>query len=147
MATLTADEKADKIITGLMGTAVAGALIPLPLAVPFMAAVAGGVVAIGTCYGVTLTKNDAWKLVREFFKAAGLTWTAINVGSVFISSVLYATGAGAPVAITMDVVQSTAIAYAVGQAAKHYFKGNRSRDELGARMRDAFRERTAAMRS
>jgi len=134
---MTPDEKADKIIMGLTATGAAAGGIPVPLLVPFMGAVAGGVVAIGACYGVQLTRDEAWKLIREFFKAAGFVWTATFIGGEFIVWILAATGAGLPVALALDAVQCTVIAYAVSTAAKHYFKGQRSRDEIRAVMRRA----------
>jgi uncharacterized protein (DUF697 family) len=136
----TAEQKADAIIKGLMSSGVATAVIPLPLGVPFMAVVAGGVVGIGTCYGVKLTKDEAWSLIKEFFKAAGLTFMALNVGWLFISAILTFTGAGYPVAVALDATQATAIAYAVGSSAKFYFSGQRSRKELGEMMRESFKE-------
>jgi uncharacterized protein (DUF697 family) len=141
---MTPDEKADKVIAGLLASAAAAAAIPLPLTVPFMAVVAGGVVAIGSCYGVTLTKADAWKLIREFFKAAGFVWGAANVGGVVISWVLAVTGAGYPVAVTLDAATGMTVAYAIGHAAKHYFRGETSKDQIRAAMRDAVRQAKAA---
>jgi hypothetical protein len=140
---MTPDEKADKIIRGLVaGGLVAGAL-PVPLTVPFMATVAGGVVAIGACYGVQLNKADAWKLIREFFKAAGLVYAGAMVGGQFIAWILTATGFGLPVALALDAGQAAAIAYGVGSASKCYFKGQRSRDEIRAVMRSAMAEAKA----
>ena len=137
---MTPDQKADKIITGLITTGVAAGGVPIPLTVPFMAAVAGGVVAIGACYGVQLTRDEAWKLIREFFKAAGFVWMATAVGGQLGVLILAATGAGYPVALALDAVQGAVIAYAVGTAAKHYFKGQKSRDEIRAVMRSAVSE-------
>jgi uncharacterized protein (DUF697 family) len=136
----TPEQKADAIIKGMMSSGVAGAIIPLPLGIPFMGVVAAGVVGIGVCYGVELTKDEAWKLIKEFFRAAGLTFMAINVGGLFISAVLNFSGAGYPVAVALDAAQATAIAYAVGTSAKVYFSGEHSRKELGAVMRNAFKE-------
>ena len=136
----TAEEKADAVIAGMVSAGLAGAVIPVQLTIPFMATVAGGVVGIGRCYGTELTKDEAWKLVREFFKAAGFTYMAINAGSLFISQALYVTGLGYPAAVAMDAASSTAIAYSVGAAAKAYFSGQRSRKELGAVMRNNLRE-------
>jgi hypothetical protein len=65
---------------------------------------------------------------------------AVNVGSVFLTAVLNVTGVGYPVAVALDAAQSSAIAYAVGSAAKAYFSGQRSRKELGALMRKGLRE-------
>ena len=132
----TADEKADAIIKGMVATGVATAVIPLPLGVPFMGAVASGVVAIGACYGAQLNKDEAWTLVKEFFRAAGITYMALNVGWTFISAILNFTGLGYPAAVALDATQATAISYAVGSAAKYYFSGQRNRKELGKIMRN-----------
>lgn len=140
---MTEDEKANRIIKRMMaGGAVAGG-VPVPALVPFMGVVAGGVVAIGSCYGVQLTKGDAWKLIREFFRAAGFTFTAGMVGGHFTTWIISATGLGLPVALALDAAQCTLIAYAVGTAAKHYFKGATSRAELRTVMRDALAEARA----
>jgi hypothetical protein len=101
----TPEQKADAIIKGMMSSGVAGAIIPLPLGIPFMGVVAAGV-----------------------------------VGGLFISAVLNFSGAGYPVAVALDAAQATAIAYAVGTSAKVYFSGEHSRKELGAVMRNAFKE-------
>jgi uncharacterized protein (DUF697 family) len=143
---MTAEQKTDKIIKGMVSAGVATGVIPLPLGLPFMAAVATGVVAIGACYGVELTRDEAWKLIREFFKAAGFTFFATNVGWQFITGLMYATGFGSPFAAALDTAQCVAIAYAVGAAAKHHFSGQRSRRELGAVMRSAYLERKSSGR-
>jgi hypothetical protein len=132
---MTPDQKADRIIAGMVSTGVATAVVPLPLGIPFMGAVAGGVVAIGACYSVSLSKDEAWKLIREFFKAAGFTFFALNVGWQFITWIMYATGAGAPVAMALDTTQCVAIAYAVGEAAKFYFSKQAFNRQLGAKLR------------
>lgn len=140
----SAEEKSDKIIKGMMATAVTMAVIPAPLGVPFLAVVATGVVGIGTCYGVELNKEDAWKLIREFFRAAGVTFMALNVGGLLVSSLVTVTGAGYPVAAALDAAQGTAIAYAVGHAAKYYFSQQENRREMTSAMR---RELGEIMRS
>lgn len=55
---------------------------------------AGGVVGIGASYGVTLTKDEGWKLVKEFFKAAAFTYAATIVGGKLISFAVAVTGIG-----------------------------------------------------
>jgi uncharacterized protein (DUF697 family) len=137
---MTPDERADQIIKGMASTGVAVGLIPVPLGIPFMAAVGTGVIAIGRCYGVELTKDEAWKLVREFFKAAGITYMATAVGWQFITALAKATGFGYPVAAALDAAQAAIIAYAVGAASKAYFKGERNNKQLGAVLRSAVTE-------
>lgn len=137
----TSEEKADAIIAGMISAGVTMAAVPVMLQVPFMGVLAGGVVGIGTSYGVTLTKAEGRKLVKEFFKAAGFTYAATIVGGKLISVAVAVTGIGYPGAVALDAVTSAAEAYAVGAAAKHYFAGDKSRRELGAVMRNAFNEK------
>jgi uncharacterized protein (DUF697 family) len=137
---MTSDERADRIIKGMASTGVAVAVIPLPLGIPFMGAMGAGVVSIGRCYEVELTKDEAWKLIREFFKAAGMTYMATLMGWQFITALGKATGFGYPVAVALDATQAAVIAYAVGAAAKAYFKGGRSNEQLRAAIRNAVTE-------
>jgi hypothetical protein len=137
---MTPDEKADKIIKGLTATGVAAGGVPVPMLVPFMAAVSSGVVAIGACYGVPMSRDQAWKLIREFFKAAGFVYAATFVGGAFITWILTATGVGLPVALALDAAQCAVIGYTVGTAAKHYFKGETSHAELRTIVRGAMAE-------
>ena len=62
---------------------------------------------------------------------------------MLLSGAMTATGAGYVVGVALDAAQSSAIAYAVGNAAKHYFAGERSRKALGAVMRSAFKQQKA----
>jgi uncharacterized protein (DUF697 family) len=136
---MTPDEKADRIVKGLVVTGAAAGGIPVPLLVPFMVSMAGGVVAIGACYGVSLTKDEAWKLIREFFKAAGFAFMATQVGGLVIGTVMAMTGFGYPVALAMDAAQCAVIAYAIGAAAKHYFKHDQSLSGIRGVIREATR--------
>jgi uncharacterized protein (DUF697 family) len=137
---MTPDERADRVIKGMASTGVAMGLAPLPLTIPFMGAIGVGVVSIGRCYGVELTKDEAWKLIREFFKAAGMAYMAVLVGGQFIWALGKATGFGYPVAAALDATTAAVVAYAVGAASKAYFKGERSKQELKAVMRNAAAE-------
>jgi uncharacterized protein (DUF697 family) len=136
---MTPDERADRIIKGMATASAAMGVLPIPV-LPFMATAATGVVAIGRCYGVELTKDEAWKLIKQVFKAAGTTYMATYVGWNFILMLGKATGFGIPVAMVLDGAQSAAISYAVGAAAKAYFKGERNNKVLGAVLRNAVTE-------
>ncbi len=83
------DENADKAIKAMITAAVGVAVVPVYVNWALTASVLGsGVVAIGLCYGVELTKDEAWKLVKQFIFAAGSFFLAANVGSKFIAMVL-----------------------------------------------------------
>ena len=47
-----------------------------------------GVVGIGLCYGVQLTKDEAWMLTKQFITAAGFWFTAMTVGTKLMSALL-----------------------------------------------------------
>lgn len=133
------DEKADIAIKAMMGTVVGTAAIPAHVNWAFTATALGaGVVSIGFCYGVQLTKEEAWKLVQQFFLAAGTWFLAMNFGSKFLAMVLSSTGLGHGAAFAMDATISSAAAYAIGETAKEYFKGQRDMNKIGKTMRNSF---------
>lgn len=133
----TPEQKADAIIAGMVTTGLAMATIPTPFlcTVPFVGAMATGVVAIGACYGTTLTKDEGWKLVKEFFKAAGFTYAGTIVGGKLIGFALAATGIGYAGYVALDAATAAAMAYGVGGAAKYYFAGGRERSKIRSIMR------------
>ncbi len=130
------DKRADAAIAAMVTAAMGGAVVPVVVSWPVaMAAMGSGVVAIGLCYGVKLTKDEAWRLVIMFIKAAGLTFCGLTVASQLLSAVLVSTGLGYGAAIALDAATCGSIAYAVGGTAKAYFKGERDKAKLGRMMR------------
>lgn len=140
------DAKADAVIASMVAAGVGGAVIPVVLTLPYIAALCAGVVAIGRCYGTELTKDEAWKLVRQLILAAGFTTMAVLTSSKLIAAILASTGVGYLGGVAMDAVSSAAIAYAVGGAAKSYFKGERNNQILGRQVRDRLRHATSELR-
>lgn len=66
------NEKADKAIKAMMATVVGTALVPAHVNWALTASAMGaGVVAIGLCYDIKLTKDEGWKLVKQFILSAG----------------------------------------------------------------------------
>jgi uncharacterized protein (DUF697 family) len=139
-----ADDKADRVIAGMIAGAVGAAAAPVVAWPIFVTGMGVGVVGIGACYGVSLSKDEAWKLIKQFFTAAGFSYMATLVGGKLLTIFLAATGVGYGGAVALDVVTSSAIAYAVGQSAKAYFKGERRNAELGEIFRAAVRRRRSA---
>jgi uncharacterized protein (DUF697 family) len=138
----SADKKADAVIATMIAAATGGAVVPVVISLPTLAAAMGsGVVGIGLCYGVKLSKEEAWKLIRQFISAAGLTFAGFYVGWQMISAILTSTGIGYVGAVAMEAAACAAIAYAVGETSKAYFKGETSKQALRKRMRDAIREK------
>lgn len=136
------DEKAEAIIALMVSGAIALAIVPAHINwALFSGLLGGGVVAIGKVYGVSLSGDDGWKLVKQFFLAAGFTFLALAVGSKIIAALLTTTGIGHLGAMALDSAVSGAIAYAVGKCGKAYFKGERSKDELGRVFRTAFKRK------
>lgn len=134
-----ADNKADKVIKLMIKGMLGAAIIPAQVNWVFIATAMGtGVVSIGLCYGVELTKDEAWKLIKQFISAAGLTFIGLNVGSKILSMILATTGFGYFAAVALDAAISVALGYAVGESAKAYFKGERNNKELGKIFRERF---------
>ena len=141
------NENADKAIGAMMATVVTTALVPAHVNWALTASAMGaGVVAIGLCYGITLTKDEGWKLVRQFILSAGSWFLAMNVGSKILAALMESTGFGYGVGVTIDATTSAAYAWAIGASSKEYFqreylgKSKLSKKELGKIFRDAFKE-------
>lgn len=142
------DSNADKAIASMIATTVGAAAVPAHVNWALMASIlGGGVVAIGLCYDVKLSKDEAWKLVKQFFIAAGSFFIGINISSKIFAMILTSTGIGHIGAVALDAALSSAIAYAIGATAKHYFrndylgKDKLSKAELGNIFRDAFKKK------
>ena len=136
-----ADRAADRAITAMTVAAAGCAVIPIHVNwVAFCTTLGGGVVYIGHCYGVRASREEGWKLIVRFFIAAGFGFMALTFGAKFITAVMKSTGFPYPVGVLLDAVFSAAIAYAVGQSAKAYFRGERRKLELGRIFREAFEQ-------
>ncbi|MGZ8159705.1 MAG: hypothetical protein ACXWT1_18330 [Methylobacter sp.] len=139
MAQDNCDECADKAINTMVAGAAGLAIIPAQVNWALYAGALGaGVIAIGLSYDVKLTKDEAWKLVKQFFLAAGFGFLAANLGAKFMAAALTTTGIGHVGAVALDASISGGTAYAIGGAAKAYFKGERNKDKLGQIMREHF---------
>ena len=141
------NENADKAIAGMMATVVGTALVPAHVNWALTASAMGaGVVAIGICYDVKLSKDEGWKLVKQFIMSAGFWFLSMNVGSKIISALMETTGIGYGAGVAIDAATSAAFAWAIGATAKEYFqrdylgKTKLSKDELGEIFRKAFKD-------
>jgi uncharacterized protein (DUF697 family) len=130
----------DTIVAVMVSGSAAAAAAPFVVGWPlFIGALCTGVIAIGEEYGTNLdSKDEAWKVIRNLFAAAGFIWLALSVSSKLIAALLQTTGIGYAGAVALDVVTSSAIAYAVGRGAQAYFKGERDKDRLGTIFRQSF---------
>ncbi len=143
---MTPDDKADAAIATMVGTVIGAAIIPAYVNWAITATAMGtGVVAIGICYGVELTKDEAWHLVKQFMSAAGFWFVGVLVGTRILSMILTSTGIGYAGAVVLDATVSAALAYAIGEASKAYFKGVRDKKVLGDRLRSAFKAQKAKL--
>lgn len=141
------DNDADVAIKTMMGTVVATAAVPAHVNWALTASAMGaGAVAIGKCYDVQLTKDEGWKLVKQFVLSAGMWFLSMNVGSKILSALMQSTGVGYAVGMALDAASSAAFAWAIGSTAKAYFRneylGNSrlTKEELGRIFREAFKE-------
>jgi len=139
-----ADVQADVAIGTMVATVVGTALVPAYVNWALTATAMGtGVIAIGLCYDVKLTKDEAWKLVKQFIFAAGSWFLAMNIGAKILAALIESTGLGYGVAVALDAAVSAATAYAIGKTAKAYFKGERNQKELGKLFRESFTRKKA----
>lgn len=141
------NENADKAIAGMMATVVGTALVPAHVNWALTASAMGaGVVAIGLCYDIKLSKDEGWKLVKQFIMSTGFWFLSMNVGSKIISALMETTGIGYGAGVAIDAATSAAFAWAIGATAKEYFqreylgKVKLSKDELGEIFRKAFKD-------
>lgn len=141
------DNDADVAIKTMMGTVVATAAVPAHVNWALTASAMGaGAVAIGKCYDVQLTKDEGWKLVKQFVLSAGVWFLSMNVGSKILSALMQSTGVGYAVGMALDAASSAAFAWAIGSTAKAYFrneylgKSRLTKEELGRIFREAFKE-------
>lgn len=141
------DEQADDAIRTMVATVVGTAAIPAHVNWSLTATAMGaGVVAIGLIYDVQLTKEEGWKLVRQFFLGAGFWFVTMNVGSKILTAIMESTGIGYLGGVALDGAISAASAWAIGACAKEYFrrdylgKSKPTKEELGEIFRDAFKK-------
>ncbi|MBQ0142555.1 MAG: DUF697 domain-containing protein [Prevotellaceae bacterium] len=141
------NENADKAIKTMMATVVGTALVPAHVNWALTASAMGaGVVAIGLCYDIKLTKDEGWKLVKQFILSAGFWFLSMNIGSKILSALMESTGLGYGAGVAMDAASSAAFAWAIGSTAKEYFqreyqgKSKLSKEELGDIFRKAFKD-------
>ncbi len=144
------DEKADKAIAAMVAGIAAAAVIPAQFNWALVAgAIGAGVVAIGACYGRTLSKEEGWDLAKTFFLSAGAMYIGIELGSKVIAAIMSMTVIGHAAAVALDATVSGAAAFAVGKVGKEYFrrdylgKARPSKAEMGQLFRDAFKRKKA----
>ena len=117
------NENADKAIAGMMATVVGTALVPAHVNWALTASAMGaGVVAIGLCYDIKLSKDEGWKLVKQFIMSAGFWFLSMNVGSKILSALMETTGIGYGAGVAIDAATSAAFAWAIGLQQKNIFK-------------------------
>ena len=141
------NEKADRAIAAMVATVVGTAAVPAAVNWALTASAMGaGAAAIGKCYGFNLTKNEGWKLVKQFVLGAGAWFLAMNVSSKIFTALIQSTGIGYGVGVALDAVTSAAFAWAIGATSKEYFqreylgKSRLSNKELGIIFREAFKD-------
>lgn len=117
------DSKAEDAIfyTTTVATGLGFVPIGFDLAV-FAGTVGVGVVSVGKCYDFTISKGEAGELIKEFMKAAGLTYAFLTTGGKIITSLFKSNPVSyLPVAIA-DAALCGATAYALCSTAKEYFR-------------------------
>jgi uncharacterized protein (DUF697 family) len=147
------DEKADNAITAMVSAVIGTALVPAHVNWALTGSAMGaGVIAIAACYKQHLSKDEAWKLVKDFFLAAGAWFVAMELGTKIFSAILSTTGIGHVAAVGLDGAISGVAAYAIGRVAKEYFRrgylgdSRPTKQEIKTMFRDAFAKKKAELR-
>lgn len=134
------DRKANTVIYQMIAQVAVTGGFPAIVNWAFTSTLMGiGVMRIGNVYGVSMNRKAAWKLIVQFFKAAGFWYFSLYVSSKILAAVFQGTGIGYIAGASLDVVISSAIAFAIGMTAKAYFQGEQRNSELGNIMRTAFK--------
>lgn len=116
------DKKADLAISAMMATAIGIGVAPFGVdIVATSAAMGGGVVAIGNCYNQQLTKDDAADLIKQFFKAAGTSYSIMYMGMKITDSLLKSNPVTYLPFMIADGIVNGAASFAVGTTAKNFF--------------------------
>ncbi len=134
--------KADAAIAAMVASVIATALVPAQVNWALTASLMStGVCAIGLCYGVELSKGEAWMLIRQFVAAAGSWFVGMSVGSRLFFALVSSTGIGYAAAVVLDASASAALAFGIGACSKAWFEGERDRQRLGDLLRSWDRKR------
>ncbi|MBR5287438.1 MAG: DUF697 domain-containing protein [Clostridia bacterium] len=116
------DRKADLAVNAMMVAAVGLGVVPILLdMVAVSAAMGAGVIAIANCYDLQLTKDDAADLIKQFFKAAGTSYSIMFMGVKITNSLLKSNPVTYVPFLIADGVVCGAAAFAVGMTAKNFF--------------------------
>ena len=116
------DKKADLAVGTMMAAGVGIGLAPVLLDMVTVSAVMGaGVIAVSACYGQQLTKDDAAELIKQFFKAAGTSYSIMFMGVKITNSLLKSTPVTYLPFMIADAVVCGAASFAVGITAKNFF--------------------------
>ena len=144
------DENANKAIKIMVQAAVATALIPAHVNWTLTATAMGaGVVGIGKAYGVSLTSEEGWKLVKQFIIGAGFWFVSMNIGAKIFAMIAETTGIGYVAGFALDGTISAACAWAIGACAKEFFrkdylgKGKPTKEELKKIFQETFKKKKA----
>lgn len=117
------DSKADVAVKAMTVTGVGIGFAPVMIDIAaLMAAMGAGVVAIGACYQMKVNKEDAGELIKQFFKAAGLTFSMVFAGQKIVGSLMKSNPATYLPFMITDAIVCGASAYAVGSTSQKYFR-------------------------
>lgn len=105
----------------IAGVGIGFAPVMLDIAI-FMTEAGIGVVTIGKCYNMKLSKEDAGDLIKQFFKAAGLAYSMVFTCEKLGTSALKSNPVSYIPAMIADAVMCGSISYAIGSTSKRYFR-------------------------
>jgi uncharacterized protein (DUF697 family) len=135
-----ADKRADRIIWEMAAECAAAAWVPELSSLIQSGVVVVGVIRIARLYGVSLTRSEAGKFLKEALLAAGAYQAAGVVGEKVLTTVLEATGVLYFGAAAFDSAFTFAVAWALGTTAKVYFGHELGKGDLKRVARSSFRQ-------
>lgn len=135
-----ADQRADAVIFQTAGAAGLAAFAPVAGVFIETTIVATAIVRIARIYGVSLTRKEAGKFVKDMAFALGFWQASALIGEKVLATAVEATGVGYVGAAALDSIFTAAVAFALCTAAKLYFGSGMKKGDLRRVVRSSFRQ-------
>jgi len=135
-----ADKRADRIIQEMAAECALAAWVPELSSFIQSGVVVVGMIRIARLYGVSLTRSEAGKFLKEALLAGGAYQAASVVGEKVLKMALDWTLVGYVGAAAFDSAFTFAVAWALGTTAKAYFGHELGKGDLNESFRQARRQ-------
>jgi uncharacterized protein (DUF697 family) len=142
-----ADKRADAVIAQTTGACALAAFAPTVSFILETGIGVTGIIRIARIYGVSLTRQEASKFLKEMLFALGAWQAMAIIGEKVFTSAVETTGVGAVGAMAIDSVITAAEAVAACTAAKLYFGSSMNKGDLRRLVRASFRQARKQLRN